>query len=52
VSLISPDLVRKPRDHVPNQAASLELLDHEYPIRRVFPNSQFVTVWPSTSSRE
>ena len=32
----------KPSDHVPNQAASLELLDHEYPIRRVFPNSQFV----------
>ena len=32
----------KPRDHVPDRAAPLELLDHEYPIRRVFPNSQFV----------
>src|SRR4029077_5412326 len=32
----------KPRYNVSNRAASLKLLDHEYPIRGVFPNPQFV----------
>jgi len=32
----------KPRDNVSNGATSLELLDHKYPIRGVFPNPQFV----------
>jgi len=32
----------KPRDYVSNRPISLELLDHEYPIRGIFPNPQFV----------
>ena len=32
----------KPRDYISNGATSLELLDHKYPIRGVFPNPQFM----------
>jgi len=42
----------KPRSYVPKRAASLELLDPEDPVRRIFPNLQFMDSIASTSSRK